>query len=148
MLGNELEQENRTQILDRIIKKYKIILLVTFGSYNTGKFTINSDIDIAFKSQNPLSMQEKIELIGELADYFKWDKIDLVDVDIVNPLLLYEIACDGKVMYEEHNSFLKFKLYASSRYADTRHLRIARKRYLDSQILNLARNIDHNIGGF
>lgn len=134
--------------LESIIKKYEIILLITFGSYNTDRFTPNSDIDIAFKSQNLLSTDDKIELIGDLTSYFRRDNIDLVDIHNANPLLLYAIACNGQVLYEENNSFLKFKLYASSRYADTKHLRIARKRYLDSLIQDLNQDIDHRIGGF
>ncbi|HZK44061.1 MAG TPA: nucleotidyltransferase domain-containing protein [Syntrophomonadaceae bacterium] len=134
--------------LDDIIKKYAITLLITFGSYNTERFTPDSDIDIAFKSQNPLSTNDKLKLMNDLITYFKRDKIDLVDLQNANPLLLYAVACNGQVIYEEDNSFLKFKLYASFRYADTKHLRLARKRYLDSLIENLEKDIDYGTGGF
>lgn len=134
--------------LDNIIKKYQIILLVTFGSYNTDRFTPSSDIDIAFESQTPLSIDEKIELMKDLINYFKRYNIDLVDIRTAEPLLLYNIACNGHLLYEENHSFLKFKLYASFRYADTKHLRLARKKYLDRQIENLENGIDHNVGGF
>lgn len=134
--------------LKSIIKKYKIILLVTFGSFNTERFTSNSDIDIAFKSKKPLSVHDKLNLINDLAGYFKRDNIDLIDIKNAEPLLLYEIACKGNILYEEDHSFLNFKLYASFRYADTKHLRKARKKHLDGMIENLEKEIDYTVGGF
>ncbi|MDK2917593.1 MAG: uncharacterized protein PWQ37_326 [Candidatus Petromonas sp.] len=134
--------------LKSIIKKYKIILLVTFGSFNTDRFTSNSDIDIAFKSKKSLSKDDKLNLINDFITYFKRDKIDLVDIRSAEPLLLYEIACNGKVLYEEDNSFLNFKLYASFRYADTKHLRQARKIYLNELIRDLEKEVDYSMGGF
>lgn len=131
-----------------IIKKYNITLLVTFGSFNTERFSPNSDIDIAFKSERSLSIDEKLDLINDFIDYFKRDRIDLVDIKRATPLLLYEIACKGRVLYEEEDAFLKFKLYASFRYSDTKHLRQARKSYLNEQIKDLEKEIDYSIGGF
>ncbi len=134
--------------LENIIEKYGITLLIIFGSYNTDRFTPNSDIDIAFKSQNSLSIDDKIELIGDLISYFKRDNIDLIDIQNAPPLLLYAIACNGQVLYEKDNSFLKFKLYASFRYADTKHLRLARKKYLNALVETMEKDIDYGIGGF
>lgn len=134
--------------LKPIIDKYNIILLVTFGSFGTPRFNSNSDIDIAFKSKEELSNDEKLNLIKGFIDYFKRDNIDLVDIRRASPLLLYEIACNGKVLYEDNNSFLHFKLHASFRYSDTKHLRKARKAYLDNRIKDLEKDVDYTIGGF
>lgn len=47
---------------------------------------------------------------------------------------MYEIACNSRALYEEDNYYLKFKIKASTRYADTKFLRDARRKYLEEQI--------------
>jgi len=121
--------------LDEIIKKYNLKLLLTFGSYGTERFRPDSDIDVAYESDMKISVDMEIQLLSDLILYFKRDKIDLVNLKRVNPLLLYEVACNSKVLFDENGRFLKFKLKASSRYADTRFLREARKLWLNEQLV-------------
>jgi len=47
---------------------------------------------------------------------------------------MFEVATNGKVLYEENDSFLRFKLKASARYADTGHLRRMRREYLNREL--------------
>ncbi|MFA6808487.1 MAG: nucleotidyltransferase domain-containing protein [Eubacteriales bacterium] len=117
--------------LTDIINKYNLYLLVTFGSYNTEKFHKESDIDVAYLAKEVLSTQQEYELLHDIVLYFKRDKIDLVNLSKAVPLLLYEIACNSQVLYEENNSYLNFKLKASARYADTKFLRDLRRDYLN-----------------
>jgi predicted nucleotidyltransferase len=121
--------------LNKIVEKYNIQLLLTFGSFNTDRFTRQSDIDVGFLSKRDLSIDEESALLGDLIMYFKRDKIDLVNLLKTVPLLLYEIACNSRVLYEEDNSYLRIKLKASSRYADTKFLRDLRREYIE-QLLN------------
>ena len=117
-----------------IIEKYHIKLLVVFGSYGTERFRPDSDIDVAYESRVNLSCNEEMQLLSDLMMYFKRDKIDLVNLAKAVPLLMYEIACNSRPLYEEGESYLMFKLRASARYADTRFLREARKQWLNEQI--------------
>ncbi len=126
------QQEIEKQLKD-IILKYDISLLVTFGSYNTDRFTQDSDIDTAFISKRKLMSNEKLHLLEDLVFYFRRDRIDLVDLSKSEPLLSYEIACNSRIIYEENSSYLFFKLKASSRYADTKSIRGLRKAYLMEQ---------------
>lgn len=135
-------------ILNTILNKYSISLLITFGSFGTDRFNENSDIDIAFKSKKQLSPYDEISMLNDFVAYFGRDNIDLINLKKATPLLLYEIACKGNVLYEENHSFLDFKLYASFRYADTKHLRIARKKYLDMEIEDLKKIANNLTGGF
>ena len=122
------------QSVRKIITNYDLVLLVTFGSYKTERFTDRSDIDIGYVPRAPLDARKKLGLMGDLVLLFKRDRIDLVDLSRANPLLLYEVACNSHVLYEEDDSYLKFKLKASARYADTKFLRQQRKEYLNSLI--------------
>jgi predicted nucleotidyltransferase len=123
------------EILD-IVEKYNISLLVTFGSFNTERFTEESDIDVAYISKTSLDSEQEMQLLCDLILYFQRDKIDLVNLSKAVPLLMYEIACNSQVLYEEDDSYLRFKMKASARYADTKFLRDMRREYLNSIIGN------------
>lgn len=127
--------------IDETINKYNISLLLTFGSYKTEKFTKNSDIDVAYLSEPELDVAEELKLLTDLILYFKNDRIDLVNLSKAVPLLAYEIACKSYLVYEKNNSFIKFKMKASGRFADTKFLRDLRKRYLKKQIELIQENI-------
>jgi predicted nucleotidyltransferase len=117
-----------------LIVKYKLVLLVGFGSWGTERFTTQSDIDLAYQSREPLSDEEQLALLNELMFLFKRDGIDLVDLNRAVPLLLYEVACRGRVLYEEPEGFLRFKLRAGARYAETKFLRDMRAKYLNEAL--------------
>lgn len=116
--------------LDTIIKKYDMSLLLTFGSYNTDRYTKDSDIDLAYISKRALTVEEKINMLEDMVNYFRRDGIDLIDLSKVEPVLGYEVASNANILYEENESFLKFRLKAAARYADTKRLRELRKKYL------------------
>lgn len=120
--------------LNEIVNKYNLKLLLTFGSFGTERFTQHSDIDVAYFSKRVLTAEEELQMMCDLIMYFERDKIDLVNLAKAVPLLMYEIACNSRVLYEEDENLLKFKMKASARYADTRYLRNARRKYLQEQI--------------
>lgn len=122
-----------------LIQKYRINLLLSFGSYGTERFTPESDIDLAYQAASALTPKEELQLLQDLILLFRRDRIDLVNLSKASPLLMFEIATKGRVLYEENDAFLRFKLKASARYADTRHLRRMRREYLERE-LNRALN--------
>ena len=98
--------------LNEIVEKYNIELLVYFGSYGTKFYNSESDIDIAFLSADHLSIQEKLELLEDLIHYHKKSEIDLVDLRTADPVLRYEIAVNGRVLFEkEENLFERYSLF-------------------------------------
>jgi len=123
--------------LENIIKKYNLELLVTFGSFQTNRFQKQSDLDIGYISKRNLTMDEKISLLSALVFYFQKDNIDLVNLKKASPLLAYEVACNGRILFETKNRFLLFKIQASARYIDTKRLREARKNFLADQLVQL-----------
>lgn len=117
-----------------VIKEYDLILLLAFGSYGTERFTQGSDIDLAYQARHPLSPDEELRLLRDMIFIFHRDRIDLVNLNKASPLLMLEIATKGRVLYEEKDGFLRFKLKASARYADTRKLRRLRQDYLNQEL--------------
>jgi predicted nucleotidyltransferase len=103
--------------IEPIIKKYNLELLLYFGSYGTEFYHRESDIDIAFLSTENLAPEKKLSLLEDLIKYHKKSEIDLVDLRIAEPVLRYEIALHGRVIYEkEENLFEKYRLFYIKRF--------------------------------
>lgn len=103
--------------IEPIIKKYNLELLLYFGSYGTEFYHRESDIDIAFLSTENLAPEKKLSLLEDLIKYHKKSEIDLVDLRIAEPVLRYEIALNGRVIYEkEENLFEKYRLFYIKRF--------------------------------
>lgn len=117
-----------------LINTYDLNLLLSFGSFGTERFTPESDIDLAYQAKRALSPDEELRLLRDLIFTFHRDRIDLVDLSKASPLLMFEVATNGKVLYEEKDGFLRFKLKASARYADTQKLRRLRQDYLNQEL--------------
>ena len=101
-------------------------LLVLFGSAATGRARPSSDLDLAVSCEGPADLDA---LYVALAPRFRTDRLDLVDLRRVSPLLAFQIARAGLVLFERSPGlFRQFQSLASRRYADTRKLREAQRR--------------------
>lgn len=109
--------------IDEIACSYKIDFLVYFGSYQTKYYNSESDIDIAFLSSELLDNDKRVNLLEELILYHRKSEIDLVDLRTAEPVLRYEIAKNGRVLYEkEEGLFEKYSLFYIKRYYELRPL--------------------------
>lgn len=120
-----------------IIKKFKIKLLVLFGSYGTEYENKNSDLDLAFLSDKNLEKADEYKLLEELIIFYMFPDIDLVNLRKATPGLKLEIAREGRVIYEKEGEFERFQLYASKVYADTKYLRKERERVFKERVAKL-----------
>lgn len=105
-----------------LAEKYKIRLIVQFGSSVTGKTHQLSDFDIAYLSAAPLDFAEKSELVLDLAVVLNIpiDKIDLTNINNASPLLLKEIFKTGQPFFQENNeTFDRYKIYSSRLFDDS-----------------------------
>jgi uncharacterized protein len=100
-----------------IAKKYRIKMILVFGSFANGKTHDKSDLDIGIKIVKKLTLNQDLGLIKELTDVFRRD-VDLVVINYANPLLLHQIAKNSILIYGTQNAFAAFKLYAFHRYND------------------------------
>lgn len=108
--------------IKKIAQKYNLEMVLLFGSQVNGRAKPNSDIDIAYSAQKLLSTNEKIDLNNDLCDFFKKDIIDQVDIKNANPLLLYEISQNSKLIFGKEIDYLEFKAFAFRNYIDSESL--------------------------
>ncbi|MFW5705307.1 MAG: type VII toxin-antitoxin system MntA family adenylyltransferase antitoxin [Nanoarchaeota archaeon] len=113
--------------LELISKKYKLDLLVLFGSRAKNTNKLDSDWDFAFYREKKLNVSEEMSLWEEIVALISNEKVDLVNLNThSSPKLRYEIFEFGKCIYErKKNFFERFKseskmiyLESKQRYSD------------------------------
>lgn len=104
--------------IQEIAVTFGLRLLVLFGSHGTERERPSSDIDLAFLSKSPLDTDAICVLSAELIAHFRKSDVDLVDLRKAVPLLAYQIACNGRVLYELDQAFLRYQIHAAARYLE------------------------------
>ncbi len=116
-------------------------MLILFGSRARGEHRPDSDWDLAI-SHDETNRQTHIKEISNdyltslsiLSELFEInrDLIDLIELDRCSPLMKYQVARDGKLIYEKNTGdFLKFRVRAWKEYADTAKFRKIQKDSID-----------------
>lgn len=127
--------------LNKIVEEYNIELLVYFGSYGTEFYNSESDIDIAFLSADYLTGKDKLKLLEDLIHYHKKCEIDLVDLRTTEPILRYEIAVNGRVLYEkEENLFERYSLFYIKRIYENKPVLEERMRKIANSVEEVLNN--------
>lgn len=123
----------------RFLVKYKIELMVIFGSYGTEEFKAGeSDIDLAFLTSIPLSENCILNLVNEFSSIIKYSNIDFIDLNRASGLLKYEIASKGRLVYEKKRGlFERYSLYCYRYYYDTHKFRVLRQEYFENKLKEL-----------
>jgi predicted nucleotidyltransferase len=85
-----MQQTIDLQIQEVLQSFPQLNLVILFGSIALGRQQPNSDLDIALAADLPLNVQEKIAMIGALAER-TGRPVDLVDLKVVTEPLLGQI---------------------------------------------------------
>lgn len=118
-----------------LAEKYRLSLVLVFGSQATGKTHIQSDADVAYLSENPMDIMEESEFSLALMEIFKTNFVDIVSLRNASPLLQKEIADSAIVAYESRKSlFNEFVINAIKKYFETKKLFKIRSEFLDYKI--------------
>ena len=112
----KITQDQKLKIA-KIAKKFKLKLIVVFGSFANGKNRKDSDLDIAVLGLKEVFFKEQIGLINELSLVFN-KNVDLSVLNKANPLLLFQASKNPILLYGKREELLKFKLYAFNAYND------------------------------
>ena len=113
MLTKEIEQ----QLIDTINKQLNTHFIVLFGSFAKGTAREDSNIDLAYFSDQQLSSYERFILAGELATV-AGHEVDLVDIKEIDTVLTMQIFSEGVPIYmQDENEFIRQKMRAYSMYA-------------------------------
>lgn len=104
----------------------ELALVVLFGSAARGRVRPDSDVDVAVLTDSAADLESAFLA---LAPVFMTERLDLVDLRRAGPLLAFQVARSGLLLYERSpGAFRQFQSLASRRYADTKRLRDAQKR--------------------
>lgn len=105
-------------------------LLVLFGSAVKGRRAPARDIDLAVRCDGPADLDA---LYLAVAPRLGTDRVDLVDLRRAGPLLAFEVARTGRLLFEQQpGTFREFQSFASRRYCDTEKLRRAQRRAIQA----------------
>lgn len=105
-------------------------LLVLFGSAVKGRCASAHDIDLAVQCDGPADLDA---LYLAVAPRLGTDRVDLVDLRRAGPLLAFEVARTGRLLFERQpGAFRQFQSLASRRYCDTEKLRRAQRRAIQA----------------
>ena len=89
----------KQKIIDFLIEKTNCCAIVVFGSFARGSQRMDSDIDIAIKTDKKITNTELFYLQNELADILKRD-VDLIDLSSdLGDGFRYEILINGVLIY-------------------------------------------------
>ncbi|MDP2210657.1 MAG: nucleotidyltransferase domain-containing protein [Candidatus Aquicultor sp.] len=107
----------RTSIKDLFVSDENVALAFVFGSIATGKMHPDSDIDVAVLLSSCRDRHKcaeiSLSLSEQLAKMLGTDKVDLVILNTANPLLMFEVATKGVLVYERQAGLADdFKLKA------------------------------------
>jgi len=102
--------------------------LILFGSVGSGRGTSDSDLDLAYLSDQPV---DDIALTADIIRYTHWNNVDVVNLHRADPVLTMQIASKGKVLFALPSQFAEFCSLAFRKFVDTKKLRDAARRRLD-----------------
>ncbi len=119
----EISTEQRGQIT-ALAQKYKLKLVLLFGSQATGLTHSKSDVDIGVLGEGPISFDDRLSITGDLYTIFKRGDVEIADLRTSPPLLQREATMEGIVLYESGpNIFERFLMFAQKNFFETKPLR-------------------------
>jgi uncharacterized protein len=111
-----LPHESAQAVRALLARRPQIRLAILFGSLATGRGHKDSDIDLAIDIGRPLTANEKMSLVSELAEQ-TGRPVDLVDLQTVGEPLLGQVLQHGKRLLgedERYAELIKRHLFAEA----------------------------------
>lgn len=112
-----LPKEMIEQMIETINAQINTDFILLFGSFAKGNAREDSDIDLAYFSQQHLSAYERFTLAGDLATLVGRE-VDIVDLKQIDTVLTMQIFTQGvPIDIKNDNEFTRQKMRAFSMYA-------------------------------
>jgi predicted nucleotidyltransferase len=93
---------------------------LVFGSFGTGRFGPESDVDLAVRFPRPLPQAEFFDLLHRLSE-IAGRKVDLVDLGSADPIIAMQVLRHGRpLLVRDRAAFESFRMTTPSRYFDWR----------------------------
>lgn len=114
-----------------LARKYRLSLIVLFGSEAQGKGRPSSDVDLAVWVEKLMTPSKELSLFAELGECFPGRVADVALLNGASPLLRFEVARTGKPLFEVRpGEFIRFRLMAMRQYWGTAKFRRMRAEYV------------------
>ncbi|MCX6731644.1 MAG: nucleotidyltransferase domain-containing protein, partial [Candidatus Parcubacteria bacterium] len=111
-----------------LAEKYHLSLVVLFGSQAKGKTHSQSDVDLAFSAEEPMSPADLAKMQTDFSENLKIKDLEMVGLNNAHPFLMKQVAQNSIVLYEKERSlFAEFKIYAFKRFVEAKNLLDLRK---------------------
>ncbi len=90
--------QQQIDVIIEIMKPYKPKKIGIFGSFARGENSENSDLDILYQFEEPISLFQKFKIQEVLENKLKFN-IDFVSEKYLHPFLKESILKDLKIIY-------------------------------------------------
>ena len=118
-----------------VAMRYRLQLVLLFGSQSEGRVHKESDVDIAYLPEESLGFEDEYHLNYEFTNIFRTDKVDTVDLKKAPPLLLYAVFQHPLVLFQKNDLvFPNYQVYAFKKYVETKPLYEEKYRRLQEKI--------------
>lgn len=109
--------------IEKLAQKYRLSLVLLFGSQASGKTHPQSDVDLAFLFEKKMDLMDIARMEIEFMENLKIKDLEMVALNGAHPLLLKQAAQKSIVLYEKEPSlFARFKIYAFKRSVEAKKL--------------------------
>lgn len=116
--------------LQPIAKKFGIRFIVLFGSAARGRMHDESDVDVGVFTDRPITFNQRLKLWLALSILFHAD-IDFAVLNHAKPVFGFEVARDGKLLYERDPlAWENWRSYKIRQFWDTKKFRDDLERHL------------------
>lgn len=122
--------------ITKIARDFRLSAVILFGSRLPGKTRFKNDYDFAVLiPTQKLEVDKELSLICKFSQLLKTDNFDLVVLNFASPLLQYEVARRGKVIYERKSGlFNRFRWYAIQRWNDNKKFHESKTKYINEYL--------------
>jgi predicted nucleotidyltransferase len=105
--------------LRELAQRFRIRLILQFGSTVTGTTHDRSDLDLAVQLDTPaVSLQTVLEMQEALQTWFPGREVDLAILNRADPLFLKKIVESCRMLFGTPQDFARLRLYAFKAYQD------------------------------
>lgn len=113
----KIDELLNSKVLELLKERLNPIIIYVFGSYANGELRADSDIDIAFLSDDDLSAYEIFIIAQEIADILDRD-VDLIDLKQASTVFKAQVVGKGKIIFcSDENRKTIFQMMAFKEYA-------------------------------
>ena len=118
--------EQQTLQLAELGRRRRLKFIILHGSYATGRTHPHSDLDVAVLGKSEITRDELLDLYAEIAEVLgdlPERELDLKTLHRKDPLFLYQVMKDSRLLFGNPTEYHEFKAYAFRQFHDSRDLR-------------------------